>query len=175
MKKTIFLLMAMIVLCIATAEAAQPTVTVTTLRNDTQTGLSRQFLVKNYAWTNTSTSALDTARIYLTGTTPFDLSQYAMKDSLITFEFKSSEGTANNVDHGLIIQATGREGTTITDADWHTIYTNATFASNAVKATVSVRVHRLTSLKRFRVLVYETQSGTDTNSDCVLRVVIPKQ
>lgn len=177
MKKfIIFTAYTVLFLAVATiAQAAQPTVTISAIRNDTQSNLRHEYLKKSYSWTNDAGTALDTAFIYLTGTVPFGVQDFGHQDSLFTFEFKSSETTAANVDHGLIIQATSKETGTLTDLDWHNVYTNDTFVANVVKGTVSVRLKRLTNANRIRILVYETQSTTDTASTCTLIVSIPKQ
>lgn len=148
-----------------TAWAAQPTVTVSKL----QTPLS--VYVLNYSY-STAIASADSAFLVseASSSTHIDISSYGFVDSLFSLELKSSEATADSVRHTVIVQVT--TAASPADADWHTVFTDASSFTNAVKAHIPFRIRRLTMAHKMRIIVFENDTNKDATQTITARLAI---
>jgi len=167
--KFIATLLCILALIVAPVSASTPTVTLTTDQNT-----AAFYVIKGTF--STAIANADSAYIYYTGTTPFDLANAvnARGDSLITIELGSAETSADSTRLTCVVQVSN--AATPAATDWSTALTNATSFTNLVPtALIRFNYKALAGpIRNMRVLLFENDTNKDATQAITVRVTVPK-
>lgn len=159
--------------------ANRPTVTATSVDSRGSSLNIKGYWIYQYTFAVTP-AALDTAVLYLPPTATAansSIVNWASADSVVRFEFSTTEATADSIDFAFIHQISGKASPT-TDSDWTRVRSNNAI-NDAISGVELFAPKRYGLFYRYRCLVAEdttgsgsSEQGTGTNT---VRVTIPLQ